>query len=142
MDDIRALGAGATFAEVSKSTLERFRVLFPPLDEQRRIAARLREQQAEIDRVASASQARIDEMNGLAQRAIDAAIPPSDATVLGHTLRTPLRTGLSRAASATAEHRVLTLSSVRNGVLDVNQNRPTDATDAEALANAMRPSTF
>lgn len=58
MDDIRALGAGATFAEVSKSTLERFEIAFPPVDEQRRIAARLRDQLAEVGRVRSAMESK------------------------------------------------------------------------------------
>ena len=114
----------------------------PPLDEQGRIAATLREQLAQVAAAGFAAQARIDQMNSLAQRAIDSAIPASDAIALGRILRTPLRTGLSRAASAAASHRVLTLSSVRKGVLDVGQNRPMDATGDEALANAVRPCTF
>ena len=46
MPRIRALGAGATFAEVSKTDMEGFQISFPPLPEQRRIAATLREQRA------------------------------------------------------------------------------------------------
>ena len=38
VDDLRALGAGATFAEVNKRTVTEFRILLPPLAEQRRIA--------------------------------------------------------------------------------------------------------
>lgn len=134
--------ARARMPKLNRDQLLAYRLSLPPLAEQRRIAARLREQLAEIGRVASAAQARIDQMNSLAQRVIDAAIPASDTIALAHTLRTPLRTGLSRAASATANHRVLTLSSVRIGVLDVGQNRPMDATGDEAFANAVRPSTF
>ena len=65
MDDIRALGAGATFAEVSKSTLERFEISYPPLDEQCRIAARLRDQLALHDLLAGhlgASRHAVDEL--------------------------------------------------------------------------------
>ena len=131
-----------TIAHLPLVRLERVTVPLPPLEEQCRIAARLRDHLAEVGRLASAANARIEQVDGLAQRTIDAAILASDATVLGHILRTPLRTGLSRAASATANHRVLTLSSVRNGVLDVSQNRPMDATGDEVLANAVRPSTF
>jgi len=142
MTAIRGQVHGATMQHITKPAFEAVTIPLPPLDEQRRIAARLREQLAEVDLVAAAAQARIDQMNSLAQRAIDAAIPASNAIALGHALRAPMRTGLSRAASATANHRVLTLSSVRNGVLEVGKNRPMDATDDEALANAVRPSTF
>jgi type I restriction enzyme S subunit len=131
-----------TIAHLPLVRLKRIGVPLPPIDGQRLIAARLREQLAEVSLVVAAAQARIDQMDRLAQRAIDAAIPPSDEIALESTLRTRLRTGLSRAASATANHRVLTLSSVRNGILDVDQNRPMDATDDEAIANAVRPSTF
>ncbi len=44
MPKVRALGSGATFAEVSKADMERFELPFPPLPEQRRIAAELRGQ--------------------------------------------------------------------------------------------------
>jgi len=142
MTAIRGQVHGATMQHITKPAFEAVTIPLPPLDEQRPIAARLREQLADVGLVAAAAQARIDQMNSLAQQAIDAAIPASDAIALGNTLRAPLRTGLSRAASATANHRVLTLSSVRNGVLDVGQNRPMDATGDEALANAVRPSTF
>jgi Restriction endonuclease S subunits len=50
MPEIRTLGAGATFAEVSKNALERFEISFPELAEQQRIAAGLSNQLAEIAR--------------------------------------------------------------------------------------------
>jgi len=40
---IQALGSGATFAEVSKSTLHEFEIPLPPLPEQQRIATLLKE---------------------------------------------------------------------------------------------------
>jgi type I restriction enzyme S subunit len=39
--DLKALGSGATFAEVSKAQIENFEIPLPPLAEQERIAARL-----------------------------------------------------------------------------------------------------
>jgi type I restriction enzyme S subunit len=44
MAEIRALGSGATFAEVSKSDLETFEIEFPSVQEQTRIAKRLTHQ--------------------------------------------------------------------------------------------------
>jgi len=42
--ELQALGSGATFAEVSKTRCEAFEIALPPLPEQKRIAAALREQ--------------------------------------------------------------------------------------------------
>ena len=42
--DLKALGSGATFAEVSKRQCEAFEIPLPPLHEQKRIVAALREQ--------------------------------------------------------------------------------------------------
>ena len=50
MSDIQALGAGTTFTEVSKSSLERFLIPLPPLGEQQHIVARLNEQATAAER--------------------------------------------------------------------------------------------
>ena len=54
--DIRALGSGATFAEVSKSSLQRFRVPLPGLSEQRIIATVVREQMDLVSRARTAAE--------------------------------------------------------------------------------------
>jgi len=48
MDDIRALGSGATFTEVSKVCLSKFKIPLPPLEDQKRIARILDEQMAAV----------------------------------------------------------------------------------------------
>ena len=53
-----AKSSGATRARISRKNLELLRVPLPPVDEQRRIAARLREQLAEIDRAKTALDAQ------------------------------------------------------------------------------------
>jgi type I restriction enzyme S subunit len=58
--NLQALGSGATFTEISKSHLQQFEILLPPLDEQRRIAAILREQMAAVERARAAAQAQLD----------------------------------------------------------------------------------
>ncbi len=58
MDEIRAMGAGATFTEVSKSDLERFEIVLPPIADQRRIAAQLTAQLAAVDRAAALARHR------------------------------------------------------------------------------------
>jgi len=56
---LQALGSGATFTEVSKSQLESFELDFPPLREQRRIAAKLSEQ---IEAIESAGKAAEEQL--------------------------------------------------------------------------------
>lgn len=56
---LQALGSGATFAEVSKTHLENFKIAFPPLSEQKRIAAILKEQMAAVWLARAASEAQL-----------------------------------------------------------------------------------
>ena len=56
---LKALGSGATFAEVSKSQLENFQITMPPLPEQRRIAADLHDQMAAVERARVAAEAQL-----------------------------------------------------------------------------------
>jgi len=61
MPNVQAMGSGATFVEVSKSSLERFEIAFPEnIDEQRRIAAHLTAQLADLEaaRLAALAQKR------------------------------------------------------------------------------------
>lgn len=54
----------------------------------------------------------------------------------------PLRTGLSRAGSATSTHVGLTLSSVRNGRLDLTATKPIDLTPGEEHKYQVRTGAF
>jgi type I restriction enzyme, S subunit len=67
MPDVQALGSGATFTEVSKSALESFEISFPDLDEQRRIAARLKAQLAEVETARIAAEAQLGEARTFAR---------------------------------------------------------------------------
>ena len=69
MADIQALGSGATFVEVSKSTLEAFEISFPkPIEKQRQIAARLKAQLAEVDKARQAAEAQLRDASLLVAR--------------------------------------------------------------------------
>ena len=59
VDDLRALGAGATFSEVSKSKVAAFSIPLPPLEEQRRIVADLERQMAAAGRARRAAEAQL-----------------------------------------------------------------------------------
>ena len=73
MKDIQALGSGSTFMEVSKSALESFYIQFPSIDEQRRIAFRLKAQLAEVDTARQAVQAQLRDTDLLRQRLLQHA---------------------------------------------------------------------
>jgi restriction endonuclease S subunit len=79
MDDIRAMGAGATFSEVSKSDLEHFVVAVPPLHEQRRITERLSNQLAAVTRLRDDVAGLMSTMSIARQALIDAAFAPDTA---------------------------------------------------------------
>ena len=63
--DIQALGSGATFAEVSKSILYQFEISLPPLPEQQRIAAILKEQMGAVEQASIAAEAELKAINTL-----------------------------------------------------------------------------
>ncbi len=68
MPEIQALGSGATFVEVSKSVLEAFAISFPDIDEQRCMAARLKEQLAAVEEARRAAEAQVKELDLLPSR--------------------------------------------------------------------------
>jgi type I restriction enzyme S subunit len=85
MGDIRALGAGATFAEVSKSDLENFVVTVPDLGEQRRIAARLTAQLAAVQRLSDPVASERAIVDRLRARAYEDAFEGSVPLAVGRT---------------------------------------------------------
>jgi type I restriction enzyme S subunit len=58
--DLKALGSGATFAEISKSIIEGYKIPLPPLQEQKRIAAILTQQMAAIDKARASAEAQLE----------------------------------------------------------------------------------
>jgi type I restriction enzyme S subunit len=65
MREIQDLGSGSTFSEVSKSALEAFEISFPPISEQRQIAARLKAQLTEVETARQAVRAQVQEIADL-----------------------------------------------------------------------------
>ncbi len=65
MPEIQALGSGSTFTEVSKRRLEKFEIDLPPLEEQRRIAERLREQLSILAEARAALEAQLKAADAL-----------------------------------------------------------------------------
>lgn len=86
MPEVRALGSGATFVEVSKSALEAFEISFPEsVDEQRRIANSLKVQIAEVETARQAAQVQYQDADVVRaaiyreafQGIVPVAIPPA-----------------------------------------------------------------
>ena len=65
VNDIRALGSGATFPEVGKRTLADFPIPVPSISEQHRIVARLEQQTTAIDHARAAAQSQLDAIDTL-----------------------------------------------------------------------------
>lgn len=63
--ELKALGSGATFTEVSKTAVELFEIPVPPLSEQQRIAAILNEQMAAVERARATAEARLETAKAL-----------------------------------------------------------------------------
>ncbi|HON69172.1 MAG TPA: restriction endonuclease subunit S [Phycisphaerae bacterium] len=59
------LGSGSTFDAISRGDLEDFRIPLPPLAEQKRIAAILREQMAAVEKARAAAEAQLNAINAL-----------------------------------------------------------------------------
>ena len=62
---LQQIGSGATFDEVSKTQCEGFPIPLPPLAEQQRIAAILREQMAAVERARKAAEEELETINAL-----------------------------------------------------------------------------
>ena len=76
MDDIRALGSGATFLEVGKKKLSSFAIPLPPLDKQHRVAAGLDRLVATLERARMTAQAQLDSVDSFSKAAINQAFQP------------------------------------------------------------------
>lgn len=120
---------------------------FPSLNDQRRLAARLKSQMAAVEetrrRVEEQAKAAEKVSEKLLSDVFDSATADSwPESCLGELLASPLRTGISKQGSPEAKHRCLTLSSVRNGRLDLSAAKPIDLTSAEATRNRVRAGAF
>jgi type I restriction enzyme S subunit len=58
--ELKSLGSGTTFTEISLRSVQVFEIPLPSLDEQKRIAAVLNEQMAEMERSRSAAEAQLE----------------------------------------------------------------------------------
>jgi type I restriction enzyme S subunit len=138
---------GALYPAVTDGQVRSQRLPLPPLSEQRRIAASLREQFAALAEARAAVQYQFDAARALPVAHLRFIFENPTARnwpkkPLADLLTQRLRTGLSKSNHAPPTSRCLTLSSVRNGFLDVSAAKPVSLTEKEETANALRPGNF
>ncbi len=119
----------------------------PPLAEQERIADRLTEQLAAVERARQAARERL-----AAAKALPAAYlrevfdGPKDGgwetCTVGELVRAPIRTGISKPGRPESNKSCLTLSAVRGRTLLLEACKPTEVCDSEAEGNWLRPGCF
>jgi type I restriction enzyme S subunit len=78
---LAGLGRGGTQANINAGHVRSLAIPLPPLDEQRRIAARLRDQLREVDALDTAATARGAELAHLRSRAYETAFPVTPLAV-------------------------------------------------------------
>lgn len=66
-DTLRKLGSGSTFEAIKRDDLELLEIPLPPLPEQKRIAAILKEQMAAVERAQAAASNQLNAINALPQ---------------------------------------------------------------------------
>ncbi len=138
---------GALYPAVTDGQVRGQKLPLPPLPEQRRIAVQLHDRLAVVAEARAALQAQISAARALPAAHLRAIFQSADARQwqmkrVEHFIGRPLRTGLSKPPSADSKARCLTLSAVRNGILDYTASKPVAVTEKEAVANAVQPETL
>ena len=119
---IRDLGSGATHHTIYFPTVQAFSICFPPLEEQERIAERLMEQLATVERARAAARTRLAAAETLPAAYLCEVFEGPEASAweeyqLVDIVRTPIRTGISKPGRPDSDKRCLTLSAVRGRTL-------------------------
>ena len=138
---------GALYPAVTDRQVREQRLPAPPLSEQGRIAAKLEGQIAAIERAHAAAEAQLEASSASGPACLRKVFEGSTAATwprrrLVDLLAQPVKTGISRPLAQAASKRCLTLSAVRDGVLDLSASKPVDVSDAEAEGNWVKPGAF
>jgi type I restriction enzyme S subunit len=138
---------GSRMPRANMGELLRLEVPLPPLGEQMRITAILERQMALIERARATAKAQWHAVQSLLSNDLREIFEGARAKEwpkvrLGDLLVEPLRTGISKPLRADSTHSCLTLSSVRNGTLDLSVKKPVDVSKEEAESNRVRPGAF
>ncbi len=138
---------GARMPRADLDHLFALEVELPDLSAQRRLATRLKAQMAAVEE----TRRRVEEQAKAVEKVSDkllsdvfdtAAADSWPEPCLGELLASPLRTGISKQGLPEAKNRCLTLSSVRNGRLDLSAAKPIELTSTEAARNRVQAGAF
>lgn len=145
--DLLKRGRGGTQPNLNADIVKRLRMPLPPIDEQRRIAGRLQEQFERIEKARAAAAVQLKAAKALPAAYLRDVFESPEAQDwpsfrLDELLAHPVRTGISKPSSLSADKLCLTLSSVRAGHLDFAQAKPADVTDSAAEGCWVTPNAF
>ena len=144
---IRSLASGAVHKTVYVPTVESFHVCVPSLVEQKRLAAEVTAQLEQAERIIAAAKVQAECVAAFRDAVLRSVFATEQAgtwarVALRELLRSPLRTGISKPALSSSSVRCLTLSSVRQGLLDPEATKPVNVTEEEAQRNSIQPGAF
>ena len=127
--------------------LKSLEIPIPPLAEQRRVLALLNQQMVAVEKARATAEAQLEAAESLAaaHRRDIFNTPRAKSWPrrrLGDLLAQPIKTGISKPWSPTADKRCLTLSAIRDGALDFSASKPVAVSDAEAEGNWVTPGAF
>jgi type I restriction enzyme S subunit len=135
---IRSLASGAIHQTVYMPTLEAFTVCIPEINEQKRIAAKVEEQMAAVERARAAAESQLEAASQLMSAALMDAFSHSHMSrwsraLLGACGEIVSGVTLGRPLKGTDTRRVpyLRVANVKDGHLDLSDVYETEATEVE-----------
>ena len=141
----RAGGASGTMKKITRGQLAALKILLPPLPEQKRIAARLREQLAEVKKARHALQSQLDAAEKIHAAALrecfsDASRQAWPVKRLGDAADITAGVTLGRKLPSEGVRKVpyLRVANVKDGRLDLSHVTSTDAKASEIEALRLR----
>jgi type I restriction enzyme S subunit len=146
-DFVQRIAGSSTYPNIKWQQLRSFELELPDLPKQALLVAGLRERLAAVKQTRTELIAQVQAAEALPAAFLRAAFASPSAArwprcKLADIIRKPLRTGLSKQTSNSSAVRCLTLSSVRDGRLDVSASKPIDATDREIAQNQIQSGAF
>lgn len=147
MAEIRDQVHGATMKHITKPEFEAIKIPLPPIPEQKRIATVLTAKMAAVEKARAAAEERLKASKELPAAYLREVFESEEAQgwprmKVRDFLSSPLNTGISKPASPSSDIACLTLSSVRNGVLDLDARKSVAVSPKEAARNWVKPGAF